>query len=89
MVVITLLRNVERESRNCLTNLETKGIISPIQFSPWAAPILPVVKRDGSVGICGDYKVTINPAIQVESYPLPRVDEIFTLTYQGENISQN
>ena len=35
-----------------------QGVIEPVQFSDWAAPIVPVVKRDGSIWICGDYKVT-------------------------------
>ena len=42
-----------------LQKMEEQGIISPIQFSSWAAPIVPVVKQDGTVRICGDYKVTI------------------------------
>ncbi len=60
-----------------LQKLQDQSVISQVQFSPWAAPIVPVVKRDGSVRICGDYKVTINTAIQVKSYPLPRVEKIF------------
>ena len=53
--------------------MEEQGIISPIQFSSWSAPIVPVVKQDGTVRICGDYKVTINPALQVDSYPIPEL----------------
>ena len=41
-----------------LERLEREGVIEPVQFSDWAAPIVPVVKRDGSIWICGDYKVT-------------------------------
>ncbi len=36
-----------------LQKLQDQGIISEVQFSTWAAPIVPVVKRDGSVRICG------------------------------------
>ena len=60
-----------------LQRLEDEGIISPVQFSSWAAPIVPVVKSSGKIRICGDYKVTINQALQPNSYPLPRVDELF------------
>ena len=42
--------------------LEHAGIIEPVQFTDWAAPIVPVVKRDGTLCNCGDYKVTINRA---------------------------
>ncbi len=49
----------------------------PTNHSDWAAPILPVVKRNGDIRICGDFKVTINQVINIESYPLPRVDDLF------------
>ena len=32
-----------------LDRLQSLGIISPVQFSRWAAPIVPVAKQDGSV----------------------------------------
>ncbi|KAL5475306.1 hypothetical protein EMCRGX_G027394 [Ephydatia muelleri] len=59
-----------------LDRLEKEGIIEAVRFSDWAAPIVPVVKRDGSVRICGDFKLTVNRATTLESYPLPRVDEL-------------
>ena len=55
-VPYALRGKVEKE----LERLERDGIIQPVQFSNWAGPIVPVVKRDGAVRICGDYKVTIN-----------------------------
>jgi len=35
--------------------------------------------------ICGDYKVTINPSLQVDQYPLPRPNYLFTYL-TGENL---
>ena len=35
--------------------LESTGIISPVEFADWAAPIVPMVKTDGTIRICGDY----------------------------------
>ena len=58
--------------------LEKEGIISPVKFSKWAAPIVPVVKKNGTVRICGDFIVTVNKALLTESYPLPRVDEVLS-----------
>ena len=50
-VPYALKEKVERE----LEQLESTGIISPVQFSDWAAPIVPVVKTDGTIRVCGDY----------------------------------
>ena len=52
-----------------LSRLELSGIIEPVQFSEWAAPIVPVLKPDGSVRICGDYKLTVNQAAKLDPYP--------------------
>ena len=58
------LRNkVEME----LDRLEKGGIMQPVQFAEWAAPVVPVVKRDGGIRVCGDYKLTVNQA----SGPVP------------------
>ena len=54
-----------------LDRLERDGIIQPVEFSEWAAPIVPVVKTDGSICICGDYKVTVNQAAKLDIYPCP------------------
>ena len=53
------------------------GVIEPVQFADWAAPIVPVLKQDRSVQICGDYKVTVNRAAKTDSFPLPRIDDLF------------
>ena len=37
-----------------LEKLVAEGTLTPVQFSEWAAPIVPIVKEDGCVRICGD-----------------------------------
>ncbi|BHF61674.1 hypothetical protein SprV_0100464900 [Sparganum proliferum] len=59
-----------------LDRLQKADIIEPLQYSEWAAPIVPVLKSDGSVRICGDYKLTINSATKLNPYPLPRIEDL-------------
>ncbi|CAB4019155.1 uncharacterized protein K02A2.6-like [Paramuricea clavata] len=39
-----------------LKRLQSEGILSKVEWSDWATPIVPVPKQDGSVRICGDFK---------------------------------
>ena len=45
-----------------LTRLVNEGILEPVDVADWAAPIVPVLKKDKkSIRICGDFRLTINP----------------------------
>ena len=71
-----------------LDRLVKQGIITPTQFSDWAAPIIPVVKQDGSIRVCRDYKLTANNVPHFESYPLPRVEDLFSALSGGKAFSK-
>ncbi|XP_059413408.1 uncharacterized protein K02A2.6-like [Carassius carassius] len=71
-----------------LDRLVKQGIISPVRFSEWATPIVPVVKKGGNVRICGDFKITVNPALCVEHYPLPRIEDLFASLAGGQRFSK-
>lgn len=73
---------------NELQRLENEGILSKVDWAEWATPIVPVVKGNGSVRICGDFKVTINPVLKADQYPLPRIDDIFAALGQGKRFSK-
>ena len=79
-----LCDNVELE----LNQLQQQGIISPVNISSWAAPIVPVLKPDDSVRICGDYKVTVNSVLQADTYPLPRIEDLFSKLTGGTIFSK-
>ena len=59
-----------------------------MQHSDWAAPIVPMPKSDGSVRICGDFKLTANAATNLEVYPLPRIEDIFASLSGGKQFSK-
>ena len=71
-----------------LKRLENEGTIEQVTFSEWAAPIVPIVKEDQSVRICGDYKVTVNAVSKLDNYPIPKAEDLFTTLGGGEKFTK-
>ena len=71
-----------------LDRLEAEGILEKVSHSEWAAPIDAVPKKDGTFRICGDYKVTVNQDLDVDQYPLPKPEELFTSLAGGQHFSK-
>ena len=67
-----------------LHKLEKAGVLTKIDRSDWAAPIVVVPKQDKAIRICGDYKVTVNQVIEQEVYPLPTADDLFACLAGGQ-----
>lgn len=69
---------------NRLVNI---GILGTVPHSEWATPLVHVIKRDGSVHLCGDFKVTINPVLMVKQYPLLIIQELCAGSAGGKKFS--
>uniref|UniRef100_A0AAQ4NRX0 Gypsy retrotransposon integrase-like protein 1 n=1 Tax=Gasterosteus aculeatus aculeatus TaxID=481459 RepID=A0AAQ4NRX0_GASAC len=71
-----------------IDRLLKEDIITPVKYAEWAAPIVPVLKPNGSVRICGDYKLTVNSASSLEQYPIPRVEDLINTLSGGKQFSK-
>ena len=60
-----------------IKRLVLEEILEKVNFSDWATPIVPILKSDGSIWVCSDYKVTINPELQVGQHPMLTIRNIF------------
>ncbi|XP_063828984.1 uncharacterized protein K02A2.6-like [Ostrinia nubilalis] len=71
-----------------LNKMVKDEIITPVKYSKWATPLRIVKKEDGSLRICGDYRSTVNAAIDSDSYPLPTSSEAFVKLSVGKLFSK-
>ena len=60
-----------------LRELEAEGVIKKVAASEWATPMVTPVKKDDSVRVCGEFKVTINSHLEVDEYSLLHVYDIY------------
>ena len=67
---------------------ENAGVLCKVTHAEWAALIVPVPKKDGTIRICGDYKVTINSALNIEQYPLTKPADLMASLTSGRTFSK-
>ncbi|XP_059217666.1 uncharacterized protein K02A2.6-like [Stomoxys calcitrans] len=65
------------EIENELDRLRKANIITPVDSSRYAAPIV-VSKRNGKIRICADYSTGLNSIVEPNQYPLPTPEEILS-----------
>jgi hypothetical protein len=63
------------ELREHVKELLENGFIHP-NSSPWGAPVIFVLKKDGTQRLCMDYRA-LNEVTVKNKYPLPRIDDLF------------
>ena len=59
-----------------------------MSYVEWTAPIVTVSKNNGKFRICSNYKVTIDPVLQTDQYPLPEPEELFIILAGGSKFSK-
>ncbi|XP_062711901.1 uncharacterized protein K02A2.6-like [Aedes albopictus] len=69
--------NMEAVVEDEMKRLQDNGIITPITYADWAAPIVVVRKPDRTVRICADFSTGLNNALEANNYPLPLPEDIF------------
>ena len=53
-------------------------IIITVNFSERVSFIILVLKRNGQVRICGDFKRVVNPILQINMCPIPNIDDLYS-----------
>lgn len=61
-----------------------KGLWTPVRYSNWASPLVVVDKKNGGLRLCIDYKGTVNPNIERDMYPLPKLEDILASISGGK-----
>lgn len=51
-------------------------------------PAVPVLKKDMTIRLCGDFSVTLNQCLVVDQYPLPTTDDLCSSLAGGEKFSK-
>nr|XP_029715891.1 uncharacterized protein K02A2.6-like [Aedes albopictus] len=83
-IPVSFQSKVEEE----LENLEKTGIITKAETAEWGTPLVPVLKKDKSIRLCADYRVTVNPHLEDKRYPMPVVEDLFDALQGGKLFSK-
>ena len=79
-----LQEGVEQE----LKRLCDAGTIESVTHAEWASPVVPILKNDGSIRLCGDYKKTVNPSVDIDTYPVPTLEQLYAKLAGGQTFSK-
>ena len=72
-----------------LDRLVESGVLEPVQYAEWAAPIMVAWKPDRkSIQLCEDFKQTINWASKLDCYPIPKTEDLLVVMKRGKFFSK-
>lgn len=76
---LALKPKVEKEFKR----LQDLQVVSPVDYSDWAAPIVVAPKPGGKLRICADFSTGLNKQLDLHHHPLPRTQDL--LASLGKN----
>lgn len=71
-----------------LDHLERKDVLSKVPWSEWGMPIVPNIKKCGTVKVCGDFQVTINHLLKVNKYPYLKSKHVLPCLQRDRHLAQ-
>lgn len=66
-----------------LDRLEEAKVMTKIKNEKWGTPIVSMLKPDGNIRVCADYRVTVNKVLEDVNHPIPRIKELFVALQGG------
>ena len=69
--------HLKTKIEEALSDLESKNIIQKVEYAEFASPIVPVMKSDGSVRICTDFR-KVNLILHESKFPIPNMNELIS-----------
>ncbi|VDP59909.1 unnamed protein product, partial [Schistosoma mattheei] len=79
-VLYAALSKVDEE----LNRLQLQGVITPVSYSVWVAPIVVIKKVNGTIRIWADFSTGLKAALKQCNYPLPVPADLFTMLNGGK-----
>lgn len=72
-----------------LERLVSIGVLTLVDKAEFATtPLVAVLKPNNSVRLCGDFKVSLNPQLSVQQYPLPTMADVLQTAAGGAHFSK-
>jgi len=71
-----------------MDRLEKQQVLEKVSHSDWATPLVVVRQPGGKVRLCGDFNVTLNPALKNDVYPFPLPEELFQKLNGGHKFAK-